>query len=180
MNAILLFGAPCSGKTEIAERFTSMGYLYISVDESMGEFQKNPSKTDFIILSDVLLDDMYNSFLTNLEFNLVFELGCLLKASSVETFRSRIKLTTGKAPTSVLVRCEIETAKARASERNSLVSEGKSKAVLIDEPDKIEEFVEIFGKNRPNTDLEVDTTSTDTIGSVNTIIKYLDELGCVR
>jgi hypothetical protein len=56
-----------------------------------------------------------------------------------------------------------------------LVSEGKSKAVPIDEPDKIEEFVEIFGKNRPNTDLEVDTTSTDTIDSVNTIIKYLEK-----
>jgi hypothetical protein len=60
-------------------------------------------------------------------------------------------------------------------DRNSLVSEGKSKAVPIDEPDKIEEFVEIFGKNRPNTDLEVDTTSTDTIDSVNTIIKYLEK-----
>jgi hypothetical protein len=142
----------------------------------MRKFQKNPFKTDFINLSDVLLDDMYKSFLTNLEFNHVFELGCLLKASSVETFRSRIELTTGKAPTSVLVRCEIETAKARATERNSLVSEGKSKAVPIDKPDKIEEFIDIFGKNRPTTDLEVDTTSTDIIDSVNTIIKYLDEL----
>jgi hypothetical protein len=72
MNAILLFGAPCSGKTDIAERFVSMGYLYIAVDVSMGKFQKNPSKTDFINLSDVLLDDMYKSFLTNLESIAVF------------------------------------------------------------------------------------------------------------
>lgn len=150
IRCIFLYGAPCSGKTSLANALEEQGWDVFKIDDAMKKFKKDPKASDFSEFSEHISLELYRlSLWRDDEKDIAIELGCLFPQESSRHLQAMLELA-GMNVTSVVIEIDGHVARQRAATRNEHVRAGHSDDFIIDDIENMETFFSSLAANSPD------------------------------
>ena len=138
-RALLVFGAPCSGKTTFSEKFAKkFGLAYFDIDELKG--QNGFSRKDIIVILEQI---------AKTKQTVIVEGG--LKTEKDRAEIRRVFAAAGYEPTLIWIQTDVTTIRARLKSRYKSVAKAKeiydSEVGKIEAPSEVEKAIILSGKH---------------------------------
>lgn len=166
IRVLLLFGLPCVGKTSLVNEIKVIcnEATIFSVDSAIRDLLGHePCKNDFKIRAKEVLANIEKHILDTDAFAIV-EMGCLIPRVHVEAFVAQISVACRVL--SVELTCDALHTRQRAIDRNLLVLSGHSDAVIIDNPDEICNFSNVYERPEDIIILESDHVKSEKLAQL--------------
>jgi len=148
-RCIFLYGAPCSGKTSLANALKDQGWDFFKIDDAIKKFKIDPTAGDFSEFAEHISLELYRlSLWRDCEKDIVIELGCLFPQESSRHLQAMLELA-GMNVESVLIEIDGHVARQRATTRNERIRAGHSDDFIIDDVENMEMFFRSLEDNHP-------------------------------
>lgn len=155
-RCILLYGAPCSGKSTVATVIEATGWGVIKIDSVIRQFVAEPAMNDFSEYAEEITMEIYRQVLTsNGKAGVIIELGCLFPRGDSEHLCAMLRLV-GMTTNSVKMQLREQEAKLRAATRNHRIKTGQSDDIVIDDIDNLGNFFRRLELNAPADAIIID------------------------